>query len=86
MKLNKNFLVHKSGKDIVVVPTNNAEFSGVIQGNQTLGSLLELLKKDISREELINAMMTKYDASRDILEKEVDSTISRLKEIGAIDE
>ena len=86
MKLNKNFLVQKSGKDIVVVPTNNAEFSGVIKGNQTLGSLLELLKKDISREELINAMMTKYDASRDILEKEVDSTISRLKEIGAIDE
>ena len=45
LKLNKNFLVHKTDKETIVVPTGKAEFSGVVKGNQTLGTILDLLKR-----------------------------------------
>ena len=49
MKLNKNFLVHSTGKDTVVVPTGKAAFSGVGRGNETQGEILALLKKDTTQ-------------------------------------
>lgn len=85
MKLNKNFLVHTKENDTVVVPTGDAGFSGVVKGNETLGAILDLLKKDITEENIIESMLKVYDAPREMIEKDVKTTISRLKEIGAID-
>ena len=85
MKLNKNFLVHTTGNDTVVVPTGDAGFSGVVKGNETLGAILEFLKKDTTEESIIESMINEYDAPREIIEKDVRTTINRLKEIGAID-
>lgn len=85
MKLNKNFLVHRTENDTVVVPTSDAGFSGVVKGNETLGAILDLLKKDTTEESIIESMMKVYDAPREIIQKDVKTTISRLKEIGAID-
>ncbi len=86
MKLNKNFLVHKNGKETIVVPTGSAEFSGIIRGNQTLGMILDLLRKDTTEQQIIAAIVKKYDVSREIVEKDVQTTVSRLKTIGAIEE
>ena len=86
MKLNKNFLVHKTGNEVVVVPTGNAAFSGVIKGNETLGIILEQLKKDTSKEKIISEMKKIYNDENQQIELDVDSVISRFKSIGAIDE
>ncbi len=86
MKLSKNFLVHKTGNDTVVVPTGNAGFSGVVQGNETLGIILDLLKKDTTEQQIIDKMSEQYDAERSEIEKDVISIISRLRKIGAIDD
>lgn len=86
MKLNKNFLVHKTGNDTIIVPTADAAFSGVVKGNKTLGVIAELLKTDTTQENIIAAMLEKFDAPRELIEKDVMTTINRLKEIGAIDE
>lgn len=85
MKLNKNFLVHKSGKDTVIVPTGNAGFLGLIKGNETLGVIVDLLKTDTTEQQLIDQMTKQFDAPREVIEKDVKSVVSRLKEIGAID-
>ena len=86
MKLNKNFLLHKAGNDTVVVPTGNAGFSGVVQGNETLGVILDLLKEDTTEQQIIDKMAEQYDAPRAEIEKDVVSVISGLRKIGAIDE
>lgn len=86
MKLSKNFLTHKAGNDTVIVPTGNAGFSGVVQGNETLGVILDLLKEDTTEQQIINKMAEQYDASRAEIEKDVISVISGLRKIGAIDE
>lgn len=85
MKLNKNFLVHSTGKDTVVVPTGKAAFSGVVRGNETLGEILALLKKDTTKEEIVAALMEKYDVSREVIEADVTTVVDRLQAIGAID-
>jgi len=86
MKLNKNFLVHKTGKDTVIVPTGNAGFSGVVKGNETLGIILDLLKKDTTEKDITDIMVKEYDAPREVIEKDVKETINRLRKIGAVDE
>lgn len=86
MKLNKNFLVHKTGKETVIVPTANAGFSGVVQGNKTLGVILDLLKENTTQQKIIDTMTEQYDAPRETIEKDVADVIGRLKQIGAINE
>ena len=86
MKLNKNFLTHQTGNDTVIVPTANAGFSGVVQGNETLGVILDLLKEDTTEQQIIDKIAEQYDAPRAEIEEDVKGVISGLRKIGAIDE
>lgn len=86
MKLNKNFLVHKTGSDTIVVPTGNAGFSGVVKGNETLGVILDLLKEGTTVQQIVDTMTDQYDAPCEVIEKDVITTISGLHKIGAIDD
>ncbi len=86
MKLNKNFLVHKTGNDTIIVPTGDADFSGIVKGNKTLGAILDFLKKDTTEEYIIEEMAKIYDAPHETIENDVKKSIASLKGIGAIDE
>ena len=86
MKLNKNFLVHKTKKEVIAVPSGKAEFSGVINGNETFGVILDFLKKDITEDKIIAEMQKMYSDDNGQIEKDVKMTVSKLKEIGAIDD
>ena len=86
MKLNKNFLVHKTKKEVIVVPSGKAEFSGVINGNETFGVILDFLKKGITEDKIIAEMQKMYSDDNGQIEKDVKMTVSKLKEIGAIDD
>ena len=86
MKLNNNFLVHKTKKEVIVVPSGKAEFSGVINGNETFGVILDFLKKDITEDKIIAEMQKMYSDDNGQIEKDVKMTVSKLKEIGAIDD
>ncbi len=86
MKLNKNFLMHTTSNQTVIVPTGNAGFSGIVQGNETFGVILGLLKEDTTEQQIIDKMSEQYDVSRSEIEKDVVGVIGRLRKIGAIDE
>ena len=86
MKLNNDFLVHTSGNETVVVPTGKASFSGIVKGNLTLGAMLEILKNDVSEEELIKKMKEQYDAPDGAIEKDIRKLLGSLRKIGALDE
>ena len=49
----------------MLVPTAEAGFAGLVQGNKTLGEVLELLKEDTTEDTVISAMKEKYDALKD---------------------
>ena len=67
MKLNKNFLVHKTGSEVVVVPTGDADFSGIIRGNESLSIILEYLKDDVTLEEIISGIKKTYEDENDMI-------------------
>ena len=51
MKLSPNFLIHVQEEDgeYLLIPVADAKFSGVVRGNKTLGTILELLKEGSAR-------------------------------------
>ena len=84
MKLNNNFISHEDGNETFVIPSGKANFSGVIRGNKTFGSVIELLQKNTTEAEIIEAMCKKYDAPEDVIRRDVKKVIENLREIGAI--
>ena len=86
MRLNREFLTHETGDETILVPTGKAEFSGVVRGNRTLGAVLQLLKEDRSRDEIVQAMKERFDAPDGAIERDVDRVLEELGKIGAIDE
>ncbi len=86
MKLNKNFLIHNTQDEAVLIPSGNAEFSGVVRGNKTLGAILELLRKDTAEAEIVAALKAHFDAPEGAVEADVARALAQLRKIGAIDE
>ena len=85
MKLKGEFIAHNSGSESFLVPTGAAGFAGLVKGNKTLGAILELLKKDTTEEEIIASMKARFNASEEIISRDVKKAISELRKIGAID-
>ena len=86
MKLNKEFLLHDTGSESILVPLGSAGFSGVVRGNKTLGVLLELLKEETTEAELVAAMKARFQAPEGAIEKDVEKALAELRRIGALDE
>ena len=89
MKLNKNFLIHNTGGETVLVPTGKADFSGIVRGNKTFGAVLEIMRDArgvFTETEIVNAMRKKYDAPEGAVEKDVKKVIEELRKIGAVDD
>ena len=86
MKLRKEFIAHDTKDESLLVPAGGAGFSGLVKGNATFGAIVSLLKDDISREEIIAAMLSRFDAGEEVIAADVDKVLSALRQIGAIDE
>lgn len=86
MKLNPNFLKHKMHDTSLIVPTSEAEFHGLVQGNQTVGDILDCLEHDTTEAQIVDYLSSKYNGDRAIMAEDVASIISRLRKIGAIDD
>ena len=85
MKLNKDFILHISEGETMLVPTGKANFSGIVRGNKTLGAVLELLAEDTTEAEIVAAMKGRFDAPEDVIVRDVKKALEGLSKIGAID-
>jgi hypothetical protein len=86
MKLNGNFIVHRTERETLLVPVGGSGFAGIVKGNATLGDILSLLEQDITAPALLEAMAARYDAPVDALARDVDRALAELRAIGALDE
>ena len=87
MKLNKEFLAHNSGNESYLVAMGGADFSGLIRGNRTLGILLDMLREEMTEEELVAAMKARFaDAPPETIESDVAMLLEKLRSVGALDE
>lgn len=86
MKLKKDFIMHDTGTEILLVPVGGMDFSGLVRGNKTLGAILALLKEETTEEAVTRAMKARFDAPADVIEADVQKAIAQLRGIGALDE
>ena len=86
MKLNENFIVHKTDIETILVPVGGTVFSGVMKGNAILGDILSALKEETTEEGIVKALEEMYDASEGVIAKDVAKALSELRDIGALDE
>ena len=86
MKLNANFIHHQLDGQAVIVPTAQADFHGLVQGNKTLAAIAECLAADTTEEEITDKLCARFDGDRELIKADVHEAVERLKEIGAIDE
>ncbi len=85
MKLKPEFIAHESDDTSVLVPTGDANWSGVIQGNKTFGAILELLKDDVTEQEIVDALHKRFDAPEGAIERDVTRALDELRKIGAVE-
>ena len=85
MKLKDEFVAHDTGSEIVIVGTGNSGFSGIVRGNRTLGVIVDILKEDVTRDEIVAKMKEQFNAPEGAIERDVDRAIAELSRIGAID-
>lgn len=86
MKLKKEFIVHNVGDETLLVPTAEAGFHGLVQGNKTVDTILNCLTEDTTEEQILFALKEKYDGDEADMRADIADVIAKLRSIGAIDE
>ena len=86
MKLSDKFITHITDTESLLVPTGEADFSGIIRGNETLGAVLESLKEDVTRDDIVRSLKAQFNAPTDMIERDVDRALANLRNVGALDE
>lgn len=86
MKLNPDFLTHTMDGAALVVPTAEAPFHGLVQGNKTVGVILECLEHDTTEQEIVDTLCERYEGDRAEMAQDVADVIAKLRGIGAIDD
>ena len=85
MKIKEDFIYHESDEESMLIPTGDADFSGIVKGNKTLGIIMDLMKEDTTEDEIVARMKERFDAPEDVIRADVRTVIANLSKIGALD-
>lgn len=86
MKLKSDFITHRSGDQQMMVCIGKNAFHGMVRSNKTAAEIIDLLKQETTREQIIHEMKKKYDAPESLIADDVDLVIQNLRRIGALEE
>lgn len=88
MKTKDGFVLRKVGKEQVVVAIGEAAtlLNGLIKLNASGVVLWKQLEQGAQQSELVDALLEKYDITREQAEADVDAFLKPLFEIGAVTE
>ncbi len=86
MKLKEGFITHETEDGQIMVATGSIRFAGLVRSNKTAAFIVDSLRSETTKEAIVDAMAKKYDAPRDILAKDVEGILDKLRSIGALDE
>ncbi len=85
MKLDSRFITHRSEGEHIMVGTDGV-FSGLVKSNSTAAFIVDCLENDTTEAEITAKMAEKYDAPKEVIERDVRKILDKLRSIGAIDE
>ena len=85
MRLKNTFITHDSEGEQVLIDVTSS-FAGLVRSNKTAAFIVDCLNTDTTKEQIVDAMYEKYDAPKEVLKKDVDAIIDKLRGIGALEE
>lgn len=87
MKIKEGFMLRNVAGNYVVVAVGEASknFSGVITLNGSGAFLWEQLTKEVTEEQLLQALLNEYEVSEEVAKKDVQLFVSKLKEANIIE-
>ena len=86
MRLKEGFITHESNGEHITVTAGNTAFNGMVRSNRTAGFIVECLKNNVTRDDIVERMLEKYDAPRELIVKDVEKILEQLRSIGAMDD
>ena len=86
MRLKDDFILHNTGEDFVIIATGEAtkNFNGIIKLNNMGGEIVGSLTTDISEEEIIKAIVEKYEVEYEIAREDILNLLDSLRKAGVI--
>lgn len=86
MRRNADFLLREVADSLVLVPVGPSTklFPGMIRLNETGRFVWELLEQEQSEESLADALLDKYEVTREQAAADVDAFLARLRPTGAL--
>ena len=86
MKRTPEFEIVNIADDYMLVPVGSQmeKFNGTVVLNDVSAFLLEQLKTDRTKEELVGLLMDTFDVDIDAARADVDTAIEKMKKIGII--
>ena len=84
MKLNPDYMTQEIDNYLFLVPVGNDNFKGIMKLNRTAAFIIDQLKEETSKESIITTMCDVFDAPKEIIAQDVENTLKKLMEIGAI--
>ncbi len=86
MKLKDSFITQDIDGTQFMVAVGETSFNGIVRSNKTAAFIVECLKTETTKNQIVNAMCAKYDAPKDRIEADVEKILEKLRGIGALDE
>lgn len=86
MKLKSEYVTYPVDDKEIMVGTGTSSFKGLVKMNASVAYIISCLKEETDEESIINKMLEKYDAERDVIAKDVTHVVETLRSIGALDE
>ena len=87
LKLKDGMVMEKSGEDFVAVATGEAgkSFNGLIRNNKTADFLFRELQSEKTEDELVQALLQKYEVSEELARKDVRRIVGIIRDAGLLD-
>ena len=85
MKLKDTFVSHITNGEQILVDVSSS-FSGLIRSNKTAAFIVDQLKSETTLDSIVDEKFEKYDAPKEVLRRDAQAVIDKLRSVGAIDE
>lgn len=86
MKLKDVFLTYEEDGEQIMVASDTKKFSGLVRSNKTAAEIVEALKTETTKEQIVKRLLEKYEVSEERVSVDVERILETLRSIGALDE
>lgn len=87
MKAKEGFVLRTIVDEYMLMPTgtNITKFDGTVVLNEVSAFIRKALQQDICRESLLTALLTEYEVSREVAQRDLDALLENFTELGLLE-